>query len=102
MAKKENFTIHQLAKYFVRSQGHLFVVGSGEAVADKLSDWFLNGACDGFNVKFPYFPGGIQDFVDHTIPELQNRSLFRTEYEGNTLRENLGLDYPKVRRITNV
>lgn len=102
LAKKENLTIHQLAKYFVRGQGHLFVVGSGEAVADKLSDWFLNGACDGFNVKFPYFPGGIQDFVDYTIPELQNRGLFRTEYEGNTLRENLGLDYPMVRRKTNV
>ncbi|MGJ7922163.1 LLM class flavin-dependent oxidoreductase [Neobacillus sp. LXY-4] len=97
LAKKENWTIQQLAKYFVQSQGHLFIVGSGETVADKLSDWFVNGACDGFNVKFPYFPGGIKDFVDHTIPELQNRGLFRTEYEGNTLREHLGLDFPKVR-----
>ena len=80
-------------------QGHLFVVGSGDVVANKLSDWFLNSACDGFNVKFPYFPGGIKDFVDYTIPELQNRGLFRTEYEGNTLRENLGLDFPdRVRK----
>ena len=77
-------------------------MGSGETVADKLSDWFLNGACDGFNVKFPYFPGGIKDFVDHAIPELQNRGLFRTEYEGNTLRENLGLDFPQVRSKANV
>lgn len=102
LARKENLTIHQLAKYFVRSQGHLFVVGSGEVVADKLSDWFLNGACDGFNIKFPYFPGGVKDFVDHTIPELQNRGVFRTEYEGNTLRENLGLDFPRVSRIVHV
>lgn len=102
LAKSENWTIQQLANYFVRSQGHLFVVGSGEVVADKLSEWFLNGACDGFNVKFPYFPGGVKDFVDYTIPELQNRGLFRTEYEGNTLRENLGLDFPQVKRKVNV
>lgn len=101
LARNENLTISQLARYFVQSQGHLFVVGSGEAVADKLSDWFLYGACDGFNVKFPYFPGGIKDFVDYTIPELQTRGLFRTEYEGNTLRENLGLDFPHVRRWVN-
>lgn len=68
----------------------------------ELSDGFLNGACDGFNVKFPYFPGGIQDFIQYTIPELQNRGLFRTEYEGNTLRENLGLDYPKVQKTIHV
>lgn len=96
LARKENLTIRQLANYFVQSQGHLFVVDSGEAVAAKLSEWFLNGACDGFNVKFPYFPGGVKDFVDYTIPELQNRGVFRTEYEGNTLRKHLGLDFPKV------
>lgn len=96
LAKDNNWTIGQLAKYFVRSQGHLFVVGSGDEVANKLSDWFVNGACDGFNVKFPYFPGGVKDFVDFTIPELQNRGLFRTEYEGNTLREHLGLELPRV------
>jgi N-acetyl-S-(2-succino)cysteine monooxygenase len=102
LAKKENLTIGQLAKYFVQSQGHLFVVGSGEEVANQLSEWFLNGACDGFNVKFPYFPGGIKDFVDHVIPVLQSRGLFRTEYEGNTLRENLGLDFPQVRSRVQV
>ncbi|MBO2537611.1 MULTISPECIES: LLM class flavin-dependent oxidoreductase [Rummeliibacillus] len=102
LAKKENWTIRQLANYFVRGQGHLFVVGSGELVADTLSDWFLNGAADGFNVKFPYFPGGVKDFVDYTIPVLQERGLFRTEYEGSTLRENLGLDFPQVKRSINV
>ncbi|MFB6467188.1 LLM class flavin-dependent oxidoreductase [Cytobacillus sp. Hz8] len=102
LARRENWTIQQLANYFVKSQGHLFVVGSGETVADKLSDWFLNDACDGFNVKFPYFPGGVKDFVEFTIPELQNRKLFRSEYEGNTLRENLGLDFPQVRKTANI
>lgn len=102
LAKKENWTIRQLANFFVRGQGHLFVVGSGEMVADTLSDWFLNGAADGFNVKFPYFPGGVRDFVDYTIPILQERGLFRTEYEGNTLRENLGIDFPQVKRNIHV
>lgn len=102
LAEKENWTIKQLARHFVSTQGHLVVVGSGETVANKLSEWFLNGASDGFNVKFPYFPGGIQDFVDYTIPELQNRGLFRTEYEGNTLRENLGLEFPQVKRTIKV
>ncbi len=102
LARKNNWTIQQLAKYFVQSQGHLFVVGSGEAVADKLGDWFLNSACDGFNVKFPYFPGGVKDFVNYTIPELQSRGLFRTEYDGDTLREHLGLEVPHVHTKVNV
>jgi alkanesulfonate monooxygenase len=42
----------------------------------------------------PYLPGGLDEFVDHVVPELQRRGLFRTEYEGHTLRENLGLARP--------
>jgi len=102
LSRKENLTIKQLARHFVSTQGHLFVVGSGDVVADKLSEWFVNGAADGFNIKFPYFPGGVRDFVDYVTPELQNRGLFRTEYEGTTLRENLGLDFPKVRHSMKV
>ncbi|WP_379969527.1 LLM class flavin-dependent oxidoreductase [Ectobacillus sp. sgz5001026] len=102
LSRKENLTIQQLGRFFVKGQGHLFLYGSGDAVADKLGEWFLSGACDGFNVKFPYFPGGVKDFVDFVTPELQNRGLFRTEYEGNTLRENLGLDFPKVGGVVRV
>lgn len=96
LSRKENLTIRELGRLFARGQGHLFVVGSGDQVADKLSEWFLNEACDGFNVKMPYLPGGVADFVNHAIPELQNREVFRSEYEGTTLRDHLGLDYPKV------
>jgi alkanesulfonate monooxygenase len=49
------------------------------------------GRADGFNVMFPYLPEGLDDFVDKVVPELQRRGPFRTEYEGATLRENLGL-----------
>jgi hypothetical protein len=56
--------------------------------------WFENGAADGFNIMPPYLPGGLDDFVDLVIPVLQQRGLFRNEYTGNTLRENLGLKRP--------
>ena len=46
---------------------------------------------------FPYLPAGLDDFVDKVVPELQRRGIFRTEYEGTTLRENLGLPRPKNR-----
>ncbi|MED3763735.1 LLM class flavin-dependent oxidoreductase [Ureibacillus terrenus] len=99
LAKERNYTIKELARYFVGTQGHLFIVGSGEQVADKLSEWFLNGAADGFNIKFPYFPGGVRDFVDHVIPVLQERGIVQTEYAGGNLRENLGLEYPVSQKL---
>ncbi|MBP2079552.1 LLM class flavin-dependent oxidoreductase [Oceanobacillus polygoni] len=101
LSRKENLTIRQIARLFARGQGHLFVVGSGDQVADKLSEWFLGEACDGFNVKIPYLPGGVSDFVDYVTLELQNRGLFRTDYEGTTLRDHLGLEYPNVKLKTN-
>ena len=54
-------------------------------------------ASDGFNVMFPYLPEGLDDFVDRVVPELQRRGIFRREYEGRTLRENLGLPRPENR-----
>ena len=51
-------------------------------------------ACDGFNITPTHLPGGCEDFVAMITPELQRRGLFRKEYEGRTLRENLGLERP--------
>ena len=59
-----------------------------------MEHWFRDGAADGFNVMPAYLPGSLKDFVDLVIPELQRRGLFRKEYEGMTLRENLGLPKP--------
>jgi alkanesulfonate monooxygenase len=56
--------------------------------------WLDEEGSDGFNIMFPYLPEGLDDFVDKVVPELQRRGLFRTEYEGETLRENLGLARP--------
>ena len=60
-----------------------------------MEQWLLGDGCDGFNVMFPYVPGGLDDFVDKVVPELQRRGMFRREYEGKTLRENLGLPRPE-------
>lgn len=94
IAHEGNLTIRQLARTVVSSRGFLSVVGTPEKVADTLEQWFREGAADGFNIMPPYMPGALEDFVDQVVPILQKRGLFRTEYEGTTLRENLGLKRP--------
>lgn len=94
MAKRDNMTIRQLYLYVAGARSHWIVVGSPEEIADQLEERFVKNAADGFNVMPPTMPGGFTDFVDLVVPELQRRGLFRTEYEGTTLRENLGLRRP--------
>ena len=79
------------------SYGGLALVGTPAMIADQMEEWLESRACDGFNIMFPYVPGGLDDFVDRVVPELQRRNLFRREYEGQTLRENLGLPRPQNR-----
>ena len=63
----------------------------------KCQEMVVIGAADGFNVMPAWLPGSLTEFVDMVIPELQRRGLFRTEYEGKTLRDNLGLPAPVSR-----
>ena len=72
-------------------------IGTPADIADAMQEWFENDACDGFNITPTHLPGGCDDFVELVVPELQRRGLFRTEYEGKTLRENLGLKRPVSR-----
>lgn len=95
LAERENFTIRQLFQHIAGARGHREIIGTPEQIADQLEEWFNNGAADGFNIMPPVFPSGLNDFVDYVIPELQKRGIFRTEYTGSTLRENLGLKRPK-------
>ncbi|BCW89555.1 Nitrilotriacetate monooxygenase component A [Alphaproteobacteria bacterium SO-S41] len=92
-ATRNNFTIRQLAQRVGGFAGLAFV-GTPATIADEMEEWLVNDACDGFNVMFPYLPGGLDDFVQKVVPELQRRGLFRREYEGKTLREKLGLKRP--------
>ncbi|MET9246791.1 LLM class flavin-dependent oxidoreductase [Nonomuraea sp. NPDC003709] len=97
LARRENLTVRQLLNRLAGGRGHRVVAGTPEQIADQLQEWFLAGAADGFNVMPPILPGGLSDFVDHVVPELQIRGLFRYEYEGRTLRENYGLPRPPSR-----
>ena len=94
LAERENLNVRQLAGRLGGYSG-LAMVGTASMIADQMQEWLLGDACDGFNVMFPYLPAGLDDFVDQVVPELQRRGLFRTEYEGRTLRENLGLPRPE-------
>ena len=94
IAEDNGFTIRQLYQWVATARGHFTIVGSAEQVADELEEWFGDEAADGFNILPPYLPGGLEDFVTLVVPELQRRGLFRTAYEGRTLRENLGLPRP--------
>jgi FMN-dependent oxidoreductase (nitrilotriacetate monooxygenase family) len=94
MVKRENFTIRQLYQYIAGSRGHHIFVGTPIQLADKMEEWVTQRACDGFNLMPPLLPEGLELFVDQVIPILQERGLFRTEYEGTTLREHLGLPKP--------
>lgn len=94
IADENNFTIRQLYQWIASARGHFTIVGTPETIVDTLQEWFENEAADGFNILPPWLPTALDDFVDLVIPELQRRGLFRTEYEGKTLRENLGLPFP--------
>jgi N-acetyl-S-(2-succino)cysteine monooxygenase len=97
LARRENLTIRQLYKRVSGQRGHRVVIGTPAEVADALELWYRGGAADGFNVMPLTFPRGLEDIVELLIPELQRRGLFRKDYEGKTLRENLELPYPENR-----
>ena len=97
LARRENMTLRELALHAGMARGHGVVRGTPAEIADYLQLWFEAGAADGFNIMPPWFPTQFDLFVDLVVPELQRRDLFRREYEGRTLRENLGLPRPPNR-----
>jgi len=97
LAQREKLSLRQLYQRLAGARGHRVVVGTPEKIADEIELWFRNEAADGFNVMPPVLPQSLDEFVDLVIPELQRRGLFRTEYEGRTLRDNLGLARPASR-----
>lgn len=95
LARRENLSILDLALRVAGARGHWQVIGTPEQIVDEMEDRFKNDGADGFNVMPPYLPGGLTDFIELVLPELRRRNLFRTEYEGTTLREHLGLHRPQ-------
>lgn len=96
LAQRENLTVRQLAQRLGGYSGLAFV-GTSQTIADQMEEWLVSKGSDGFNIMFPFLPAGLDDFVDKVVPELQRRGIFRREYEGSTLRENLGLPRPQNR-----
>ena len=97
LARRKNMTVRQLAQYVGGNYGTLEMIGTPAMIADQMEEWLLTEGSDGFNVMFPFLPAGLDEFVERVVPELQRRGLFRTEYEGGTLRQNLGLPRPANR-----
>lgn len=92
--EKEQPTVRQLLGRLAAGGGHCTMVGTPEQIADQMEEWFRNEGADGFNLMPPSLPDGLEDFIEQVVPELQRRGLFRTEYQGSSLREHLGLARP--------
>jgi FMN-dependent oxidoreductase (nitrilotriacetate monooxygenase family) len=97
LGRRDNLSIRELARHFAGARGHWQVAGTPAQIADAMEERFSQGAADGFNVMAPIFPSGLDDFVTLVVPELRRRGLFRGDYEGRTLRQNLGVGAPAKR-----
>jgi FMN-dependent oxidoreductase (nitrilotriacetate monooxygenase family) len=93
---KGNPTVRDFIQISGRGRVHNAIVGGPKEVADRLEQWFAAPACDGFVLSATHVPGAYEDFVRFVVPELQRRGLFRKEFAGTTLRDNLGLPVPPI------
>ncbi|MGG1572003.1 hypothetical protein [Fictibacillus sp. NRS-1165] len=96
LAQRENLTIRELLLRLAGGRGHYTIAGAPEQIADELEKWFKNEGADGFNIMPQLLSEGSDDFIDHVIPLLQHRGLFRTKYEGDTLRVHFQLQRPEA------
>lgn len=87
LSHEQGYSVKQLYARVASGRGHFSIVGTADEVADHIESWFKQGAADGFNIMPGLLPDGAEDFVELVIPVLQQRGLFRTEYQENTLRE---------------
>ena len=95
LAKAEHLTLRQLALRTTTPKSAF--MGTPTHIADTMQEWFEAGAADGFMISGAVLPDGLTDFIDHVVPILQARGIFRTAYEDDTLRGNLGLPKPTNR-----
>lgn len=98
-ARQTGLSIRELYRWL--ASGYNTVVGTPADIADHFEHWFKSGGADGFNVRFSYLPGDLDDFVDLVVPELQRRGLYHHAYEGVTLRDNLQIPRPPSRYSGN-
>jgi N-acetyl-S-(2-succino)cysteine monooxygenase len=102
MAQRDNLTIRELYMRYAGARGQRTIKGSPQRIADDMEQWFVEEGVDGFLIQPPILPGGLDDFANLVVPELQRRGLFRTEYEGHTLRDRLELPRPLSRYAARI
>lgn len=96
-AVENGLTLRQTARRLAVANKHRSIAGTAKTIADSFEEWITQDGCDGFTIMSPYLIDGFEDFVRHVVPELQRRGLYRSAYEGKTLRENLGVPRPANR-----
>jgi FMN-dependent oxidoreductase (nitrilotriacetate monooxygenase family) len=94
LVRREKPTLRQLLAMLAGARGHHVFTGTPEQVADLMMDWFEDGAADGFNIMPPILPSMLEVFIAEVIPILRRRGVFRSQYEGETLRAHYGLRMP--------
>jgi len=94
LAVRENLTVREILSRLGGGRGHFTVVGTPDQVADTIITWFEGEAADGFNIMAPALPSGLAAFIEHVLPILRAKGLFRDDYRGTTLRDHYGLSAP--------
>jgi FMN-dependent oxidoreductase (nitrilotriacetate monooxygenase family) len=94
LAVRENLTVREILSRLGGGRGHFTFIGTPEQAADTIIAWFEGGAADGFNIMAPALPSALETFIEHVLPILRRKGLFREEYAGTTLREHYGLEVP--------
>ena len=96
-ARDRGMTLREIARHTAAGTGHRVLVGTAESMADEMEAWLQGDAADGFNIICNYYFAPFEQFTREVIPLLQRRGIFRTDYEGTTLRHHLGLRIPANR-----
>jgi FMN-dependent oxidoreductase (nitrilotriacetate monooxygenase family) len=95
LAVRENLTVREILSRLGGGRGHFTFIGTPEQAADTIISWFEGGAADGFNIMAPALPSTLETFIEHVLPILRTKGLFREDYTGTTLREHYGLPVPE-------
>jgi sulfonate transport system permease protein len=94
LAQRESLTVREILSRLGGGRGHFTFIGTPDEVVDTIVAWFEGGAADGFNIMAAALPSGLETFIDHVLPILRRKGLFRDDYTGTTLGEHYGLPVP--------
>lgn len=99
-AKEQHQTLRQVALEVTTPKSEFF--GTYEQVAEKIIDWFEHQGADGFVYGSPVLGSDFTEFTEHVLPIIEDRGFYSRDYEGSTLRGNLGLPFKENRHSQKV